>query len=107
MMNILRKLFFEKRALAKLIFFMLIDSFLIAASAVLAFVVRFEGVVPERYYLNILGIILLALIINPLVFYFFRLYHFTWSYVSTRELIGLVKGVSLSFLLLTGLFFIC
>ncbi len=106
MMNILRKLFFEKRALAKLIFFMLIDSFLIAASAVLAFVVRFEGVVPERYYLNILGIILLALIINPLVFYFFRLYHFTWSYVSTRELVDLVKGVSLSFLLLTGLFFI-
>ena len=92
--------------MAKLIFFMLIDSFLIAASAVLAFVVRFEGVVPERYYLNILGIILLALIINPLVFYFFRLYHFTWSYVSTRELVDLVKGVSLSFLLLTGLFFI-
>lgn len=106
MMNILRKFFFEKRALAKLIFFVLIDSFLIAASAVSAFVVRFEGVVPERYYLNILGIILLALIINPLVFYFFRLYHFTWSYVSTRELVQLVKGMSLSFLLLTGLFFI-
>ncbi|MDO8486323.1 MAG: nucleoside-diphosphate sugar epimerase/dehydratase [Candidatus Staskawiczbacteria bacterium] len=105
-MNILRKFFFEKRALAKLIFFVLIDSFLIATSAVLAFVVRFEGVVPERYYLNILGIILLALIINPLVFYFFRLYHFTWSYVSTRELVQLVKGMSLSFLLLTGLFFI-
>lgn len=105
-MNILRKFLFEKRPLVKLVFFVLFDSFLIAVSAVLAFVVRFEGVVPERYYLNILGIILLALIINPLVFYFFRLYHFTWSYVSTKELVQLVKGVSLSFLLLTGLFFI-
>ncbi len=97
---------FEKRTLMKLLFFTLADSALIFLSVLLAFLVRFEGVIPAQYSLNILSIMLLALVITLPVFYFFRLYHFTWRYVSAEELIQLVKGTALAFLLLTSVFFV-
>jgi FlaA1/EpsC-like NDP-sugar epimerase len=105
-MFILQKIFVEKRNLARLIFFVIADAILIFLSVLLAFLVRFEGKIPGIYVLNIHGIILLASIITLPVFYFLGLYHFTWRYVSTSELIQLVKGTSLSFLLLTGIYFI-
>ena len=87
-------------------FFALADGLLIFLSVLLAFLVRFEGVVPGQYFLNILGIMVMALAITLPVFYFLRLYHFTWSYVSAEELVQLTKGTFLSFLLLTGAFFV-
>ncbi|TSC75497.1 MAG: polysaccharide biosynthesis protein CapD [Parcubacteria group bacterium Gr01-1014_30] len=87
-------------------FFTLADAVLLAFSVLLAFLVRFEGQIPQRYYLNILGIMLFGWVITLPVFYFFRLYRFTWRYVSTQELVQLVKGTALSFLLLTGVFFV-
>ncbi len=104
MLAVAQKIFFEKRTLAKLVFFALSDALLISLSVWLAFLVRFEGVVPGQYSLNILSIMLLALTITLPVFYFFRLYHFTWRYVSAEELVQLIKGTSISFLLLTGAF---
>ncbi|MDI6603074.1 MAG: nucleoside-diphosphate sugar epimerase/dehydratase [Patescibacteria group bacterium] len=96
----------EKKTLMKLVFFVLADAILISLSVLLAFFVRFEGQIPERYALNILGIILLSLVITIPVFYFLKLYHFSWAYVSTQELIALFKGTLLSFLLLTAVFFV-
>ena len=86
--------------------FLLADIILISLSVYLAFLVRFEGMIPGRYSLNILGIILLSLVITIPVFYFLKLYHFSWAYVSTEELIALVKGTFLSFLLLAASFFV-
>ena len=106
MTNFSQKIFVEKRRLTRFIFFVIADAFLILISVYLAFIVRFEGMVPERYSLNILGIILLAWIITIPVFYFSKLYHFTWVYVSTEELISLVRASSLSFLILTAVFFV-
>ncbi len=61
---------------------------------------------PGQYYLNIAGIIILALLISIPIFFFFKLYSFTWIYVSAVELIGLAKAASLSFLVLAAFFFI-
>lgn len=105
-MDISKKILFERRVLAKLAFFALADGVLIFLSVILAFMVRFEGMIPRQYSLNVLGIMLLALTITLPVFYFLRLYHFTWRYVSAEELIQLVKGAALSFLLLAGLFLV-
>ncbi|PIU75483.1 MAG: hypothetical protein COS76_00495, partial [Candidatus Portnoybacteria bacterium CG06_land_8_20_14_3_00_39_12] len=96
----------EKRKLARFVFFVVADAFLIFLSVYLAFVVRFEGIVPERYSLNVWGIIFLAWVITIPVFYFSKLYHFTWVYVSTEELVSLVKASGLSFLILTAVFFV-
>lgn len=106
MKNIFQKFLFEKRSLAKLTIFLIADAILISLSVFLAFIVRFEGQIPLRYLLNIEGIILLSLIITLPVFYFLKLYYFSWSYVSTEELISLTKGTFLSFLLLTASFFV-
>lgn len=97
---------FKKTARARMMFFVVGDIILISLSVFLAFLVRFEGQIPTRYLLNIEGIIILSLLITIPIFYFFKLYYFTWTYVSAGELISLAKGTVLSFLILTATFFI-
>jgi len=106
MSSIFKKILFEKRSLARLIFFLIADAILIIFSVFLAFIVRFEGYVPHQYLLNIEGIILLSLLITLPLFYSLKLYYFTWAYVSAEELISLMKATGLSFLLLTASFFV-
>ncbi|MFH0819402.1 MAG: hypothetical protein V1892_00015, partial [bacterium] len=101
-----QKFFIEKRRALRTLFFLLADIILIISSVILAFLVRFEGGLPGRYYLNITGIIALALLITIPIFFFFKLYSFTWVYVSATELIALSKALALSFLVLTAAFFV-
>ena len=102
----LQKIFIKKRRTLRIIFFLSADIALIIASVLSAFLVRFEGQIPSRYYLNVTGVIILALLITIPIFFFFKLYFFTWLYVSSAELINLTKAVGLSFLILTASFFI-
>jgi FlaA1/EpsC-like NDP-sugar epimerase len=88
------------------LFFILGDISIIVLSVFFAFLVRFEGYIPSRYYPNILGIVILSFIFLIPIFYFYRLYHFNWNYVSIDELIRIVKAVLLGFLLTTGFFFV-
>ncbi len=90
----------------RLLFFISLDAVLIVSSVFLAFLVRFEGHIPQRYLLNIEGIILLSLLITLPVFYFAKLYYFNWNYVSSGELFALIKSTALSFLIVTAIFFI-
>ncbi len=106
MNNGLNKFLFEKRKFARFLFFLLADTVLIILSVILAFIVRFEGAIPLQYLLNVQGIVALTLIITLPVFYFFKLYFFTWRYVSAEELVSLTKAVFLSFLILTAAFFV-
>jgi len=106
MKNLFKKFSIEKRFLLRLIIFLFLDAILTSLSVLLAFAVRFEGQIPIRYFSNIPGIISLTLAITLPIFYFLRLYHFSWIYVSAAELISLIKATSLSFLLLTATFFI-
>jgi len=102
----LKNILAEKRPILRLLFFLVLDAALIFLSVWLAFLIRFEGQIPGSYFLNIYGIIFLALIITLPIFYFLKLYYFTWAYVSTEELISLMKATGLSFLLLTASFFV-
>ena len=88
------------------ILFLLADIILVSLSVLLAFLIRFEGQIPNRYFINIQGIILLALLITLPIFYFLKLYAFSWVYVSLAELVSLTKATILSFLLLTAFYFI-
>ena len=106
MRNNFQKIFNEKRNITRLIVFLISDVILISLSAYLGFIVRFEGQIPPHYFLNIWGIIFLALVITIPIFYFLKLYYFDWDYVSAEELISLVKATSLSFLILTAVFFV-
>jgi len=78
--------------------FLIVDIILIALAIYLAFFLRFESQIPANYLPTILGMIIIALIISIPIFYFYGLYSFSWSYVSTNELISLAKATALGFL---------
>ena len=92
--------FFHKTIITKTIFFILADIFLITVSVLIAFLIRFDGQIPLQYFPFISRIIALAVIFTIPIFYFQGLYSFSWSYVSTNEVISLFKAVTISFLFL-------
>jgi len=102
----IKEILVKKRSFFRLFFFLISDIILVFLSVLLAFLIRFEGSIPERYFLNIAGLIFFSVLFTIPVFYFFKLYFFSWAYVSTEELINLIKATSLSFLLLTATYFI-
>lgn len=106
MKNLLQKFLIKKRGLTRFTFFLIADAVLIFFSVCLAFIVRFEGTIPARYFVNIEGIILLAWLITLPILYFFKLYSFSWEYVSTEELINLIKATVSSFFVLSVFFII-
>jgi FlaA1/EpsC-like NDP-sugar epimerase len=91
---------FKKTILTKTIFFILADSFLVAISVWASFLIRFDGNVPLQYSHFIPTMIALAIIIIVPVFYFSRLYSFSWAYVSAGEAISLIFAITVSFVLL-------
>ena len=106
MRKFFKKILVERRPILRLGFFLLLDAIFFILSVYLAFIIRFEGQIPSRYFLNIEGIIILALLITLPFFYFSKLYSFSWTYVSAEELVSLIKAIGLSFLILTALFFV-
>jgi len=84
----------------KMVFFIVCDVLLIIISVFLAFLLRFDGRIPGQYFQGPLPIMIaLALIFTLPVFYFFKLYFFSWLYVSTGELIALLEAATISFFL--------
>lgn len=95
--------FFRKN---KKLLFWAADAILIVLAVYLAFLVRFEGEIPEKNSKSILGLTLAALVFSLPLFSAFKLYSFSWAYVSAQELISLVKATIISFLLLVLSFFL-
>ena len=98
--------FFKKLSLIKTFFFVIADIACVAASVWLAFLLRFDFNIPSQYIPFIYRIIGLAIIFVVPVFYFLKLYSFSWSYVSTNELISLFKAVTISFIFLSVAIFL-
>lgn len=82
----------------KRLLFLVSDVFFIALSVVLAFLVRFEGKIPAQYDLNVIRLIVINLFFCIPSFYIFKLYSFSWAYVSTQDMIALVKATGTAFL---------
>jgi len=97
---------FKRTAATRTLFFILCDIFFIAISVWLAFLLRFDGKIPSQYDPFILRMILLAIIFIIPIFYFQRLYSFSWSYVSTNELVSIFGGITISFVFLSIAIFV-
>jgi len=97
---------FKKTTVTRNIFFILTDVILIAVSVWLAFLIRFDGLVPAQYLHFIFETAGLAIIFTIPIFYSQGLYSFSWSYVSASELISLFKATSISFLFLGAAIYI-
>ncbi len=99
----------RKTARKRLTLFVIADIVLVSLSVVAAFMIRFDGKVPAEYLEKGLlqNMIILALLFCIPAFYFFRLYSFSWSFVSTTELVSLFKATTLSFVFLgASIFFL-
>ncbi len=97
---------FKRTALTRFVFFVMSDIFFIAFSVWLAFFLRFDFNVPEQYFSFIYEMIGLSVIFIIPVFYFQKLYSFSWSYVSANELIYLFKATTIAFILLSVAIFL-
>ncbi len=106
MSDLLKKILIEKRSIARLFLFLFFDFVLISLAVFLAFFLRFEGEIPGQHYLNMAGLIVLALLVSLPIFYFLRLYSFTWVYVSAEELVSLFRALGLSFLITAAAIFL-
>lgn len=86
-------------------FFLGADMVSVAVAVSLAFLLRFEGTIPQQYFEGGLwaGIVLVLAATIP-VFLVFRLYSFTWSYVSIGDLLLLARALFTSALLTGALF---
>src|SRR3989344_4322070 len=91
---------FKKTSRKRLVFFMMSDIVFIFISVWAAFLLRFGYQIPYEYTPFIFKISVLAIVFIIPIFYFQKLYSFSWSYVSTNELILLFKSTTTSFILL-------
>ena len=83
----------------KKITFLILDILLISLAIWLSFILRFDGSIPSIYMEQgiIIKMIFFALVFLLPIFYAYELYSFSWSYVSTNELIALFKAITLGF----------
>ncbi len=97
---------FKKTKTIKTIFFVSADIFLISCSVWLAFFLRFDFNVPDLYIPLIYRMIFLAVLFTLPAFYFNKLYSFSWSYVSTNELVSIFFATTVSFFFVTTSVFV-
>ncbi len=92
---------FKRTAFKRLIFFILMDIVSIFLAVWLAFFVRFDYQIPYQYT-DFIFIFSAATIITIIpIFYFKKLYFFSWSYVSTNELVSIFQATTIAFILLS------
>jgi FlaA1/EpsC-like NDP-sugar epimerase len=91
---------FKRTTVTRTAFFVLADIISVVIAIWLAFFLRFDGNIPAYYFLSVWRMIALAIIFVVPVFYFHKLYSFSWAYVSTSEMISLFKATTISFVFL-------
>ncbi|MFC1591198.1 hypothetical protein ACFL43_01605 [Thermodesulfobacteriota bacterium] len=77
-----------------------VDLVLIAAAYFAAYLIRFEGGLPDLqldYFMQTLPIVI---VVKVLAFYYFGLYQTMWRHVGVRDFVNIVKGVFISALII-------
>ena len=77
------------------------DLILLALSLWLAFLIRFDFVIPHEYQLRMLHILPFYLLVKVLVFFVFNLYRGMWRYTSLPELVNILKASMVATLVIT------
>ncbi|HBH45809.1 MAG TPA: hypothetical protein DDX47_00365 [Candidatus Jacksonbacteria bacterium] len=100
------KMKIERTAKTRFIFFLVSDAILIASAVYLGFALRFEFVVPAIHLKALPVYIALCVVVLLPLYYYERLYYFTWGYVSISNLINIVKALTFGFLIFGLLLFL-
>ena len=75
---------------------LVVDGFLVAAAWYLAFRLRFDPKIPPYYHTMFTRTIWIVLLIQLSVFILFGFYNRWWRYVSTRDMWGAARGVTVA-----------
>lgn len=98
---------FRRTQKTRFAFFLIADILSIGVAVLLAFLIRFEGGIPEQYLGGgFQAALVLVFFATIPVFLFFRLYLFTWAYVSIGDLLLLARALFVSALLAGAAFFL-
>lgn len=76
--------------------FVLLDAVILILMPILALMIRFEGVLPDKELTALLGWLPIFVVISLAVFVAYGIYHRIWHYARVRDLIAIVGAVSLS-----------
>jgi len=89
----------------KKLVFLLADAVVLILSAWLSFMLRFEGIIPANHFINLYSLMLASLVVGLPIFYWQKLYHFSWSYVSLSDLYRVVRSAALAnFIVIVAIF---
>ena len=88
------------------IFHLLMDAFLVALAWYLAFALRFDFEIPDRYLELLVKSILLVVLLKVAVFVLFGFYNHWWRYVSIRDIWSVARGVVVASLLAFAVIFL-
>ncbi len=81
-----------------------IDLLLLVAAHLLAYVIRFDGTVPQNQWAHISTVLVFLLPIKLLLFYLFGVYRGMWRYTSLADLLNILKAcVVAAFITLSGI----
>ncbi len=79
---------------------LVIDIMILALALFSAYLVRFDFDIPRNFFILFLHLLPVALLIKIICFYFFDVYSGMWRYISTSDLINIVKAATISMFLL-------
>jgi FlaA1/EpsC-like NDP-sugar epimerase len=88
------------------IFHLLMDAFLVALAWYLAFALRFDFEIPDRYQELLVKSILVVVALKVAVFVLFGFYNHWWRYVSIRDIWSVARGVVVASLLAFAVVFL-
>jgi len=91
----------------KYLFLLIADALIIILVAWLSFLLRFEWAIPQKYFFHLKNFIILSLLISLPIFYWQKLYHFSWAYVSISDLYRIIKAITLSNLIIGSIILLC
>ena len=83
-----------------------LDGGLVALAYYLAFVLRFDNGMPERYRDLLTGTIVFVVVGKLLIFGAFGLYHKLWRFIDQKDFERVVQAVLVATLIVVGAFFV-
>ncbi|HFE64212.1 MAG TPA: polysaccharide biosynthesis protein [Caldithrix sp.] len=107
-MSIFSNLFGRPTPLKRTIFFVVADGIIFLISIYFSYALKF-GLTLQNPYLQhgiIVKTIILFLVVKYIIFFRFRLYQFTWSFVGLSDLYNILKASTLSFVVIVVFYFL-
>ncbi|HEY8402678.1 MAG TPA: hypothetical protein VIK89_15520, partial [Cytophagaceae bacterium] len=88
------------------VIFCLIDVVLVNFAYLGAFLLRFDGTIPEEYLVNYPIFAIVVTVITIFVYYVFGFYKKMWQYASVREMYNILFGVTAASLVVIAVSYI-